>query len=121
MSGDSHTDNAKFKSKQNLGFPLISDPGFSVHEKLGIKATTPKVGTVRSVIVIQKEGAAIKEHKTASPKNSLEIAKKACGIDGAAAPVAKTEAESTTKTVTVGSGAPTASAEGEAAKPAESS
>ncbi|KAF8460727.1 thioredoxin-like protein, partial [Kalaharituber pfeilii] len=39
LSGDSHTDNAKFKAKQNFGYPLISDPTYTFHEKLGIKST----------------------------------------------------------------------------------
>ncbi|RPB28527.1 alkyl hydroperoxide reductase/ thiol specific antioxidant/ Mal allergen, partial [Terfezia boudieri ATCC MYA-4762] len=52
LSGDSHTDNAKFKTKQNLGYPLLSDPTYVFHEALGIKSA--KAGTVRSVIVVQK-------------------------------------------------------------------
>lgn len=135
ISGDSHTDNAKFKTKQNLGYPLLSDPTYVFHEKLGIKSA--KAGTVRSVIVVQKEGKIIKELKGVQPKTSLDVARKAVGIE---APTeeekkdtkkeTKKEKEAKSKEVAVGKEAPAAAAAPveasgatteEAAKPAESS
>jgi len=83
LSADSHADNAKFKSKQSLGYPLLSDPTYVFHERFGIKSTGARAGTVRSVIVVQKEGKLIKELKQVSPKNSLDVAKKAVGIESA--------------------------------------
>ncbi|KAF8418501.1 thioredoxin-like protein [Tirmania nivea] len=81
LSGDSHADNAKFKTKQNLGYPLLSDPTYVFHEKLGIKSA--KAGTIRSVIVVQKEGKIIKELKSVQPKTGLDAARKAVGIEAA--------------------------------------
>lgn len=108
LSGDSPADNAKFRTKQNLGYSLLSDPSYTFHEKLGIKNAT-KAGGVRSVIVVQKEGAIIKEHKTVTAKNGLDFAKKAAGIETTAAPAASAATEApTTKTVAVGSSAPEA-------------
>lgn len=135
LSGDSHTDNAKFKSKQNLGYPLLSDPTYLFHEKLGIKSA--KAGTVRSVIVVQKEGKIIKELKGVQPKTSLDVARKAVGIEAPAEEEkkdtkkeTKKEKEAKSKEVAVGKEAPAAAAAPveapaatteEAAKPAESS
>lgn len=133
LSGDSHADNAKFKAKQSLGYPLLSDPTYVFHEKLGIKSA--KAGTVRSVIVVQKEGRIIKELKSVQPKTSLDIARKAVGIETPEEEKKETkketkkEKEAKAKDVAVGKEPPTlaapteapAAATEEAAKPAESS
>lgn len=131
LSGDSPPENAKFKSKQSLGYPLLSDPTYVFHDRLGIK-NPARATTLRSVVVIQKEGKIIKELKQVTPKNSLEVAKKAVGIESAAAEKKdrkKDKEEDGTekkvedkKEVTVGTAAPHTSAQAsveETAKPTE--
>ena len=84
LSGDSPPDNAKFRAKQSLEYPLLSDPTYVFHERLGIKHHA-KTATLRSVVVVQKEGRVVKELKQVTPKTSLDVAKKAVGIESAAA------------------------------------
>ena len=76
LSGDAPADNAKFRAKQNLGYPLICDPTYAFHEKLGVKAAGPKLAGVRSVVVVAKDGT-VKEHKGVTAKGGLDVAKKA--------------------------------------------
>ncbi|KAF8458898.1 thioredoxin-like protein [Terfezia claveryi] len=132
LSGDSHADNAKFRTKHNLGYPLLSDPTYVFHEALGIKSAK---GTVRSVIVVQKEGKIIKELKSVMPRTSLDVARKAVGIEAPEEEKKETkketkkEREAKAKDVAVGKEPPTSAAPAEApaatteeaAKPAESS
>ena len=86
LSPDAPAENTKFRTKQNLGYHLISDPGFHFHEKMGLKSAGPKAGGVRSVVVVEKAGRVVKEHKAVTPKAAVDVAKKAAGIDAAAAP-----------------------------------
>ena len=103
------------------------------HEKLGIKSAK---GTVRSVIVVQKEGKIIKELRSVQPKTSLDAARKAVGIEAPEEEKKETkketkkEKEAKAKDVAVGKEppalaapveAPAVTTEGEVAKPAESS
>jgi len=85
LSGDSPAANTKFVEKQALTYTLLCDAKYELHEKLGIKKA-PK-GTIRSVTVIEKtgDGGKILKKTPASPKESLEIAKEAVGMEGVTA------------------------------------
>ncbi|KAJ5542006.1 hypothetical protein N7461_008009 [Penicillium sp. DV-2018c] len=54
LSGDSPKANTTFKTRQNLPYPLLCDPNFSVIAAIGLKKS-PK-GTLRGVFAVNKEG-----------------------------------------------------------------
>ncbi|KKK16584.1 hypothetical protein P175DRAFT_0504426 [Aspergillus ochraceoroseus IBT 24754] len=54
LSGDSPKANTTFKTKQNLQYPLLCDPGFTLIGAIGFKKS-PR-GTVRGVLVVDKQG-----------------------------------------------------------------
>ncbi|KAL2833651.1 thioredoxin-like protein [Aspergillus pseudoustus] len=54
LSGDSPKANTTFKTKQNLPYPLLCDPAFSLIGAIGLKKV-PR-GTTRGVFVIDKAG-----------------------------------------------------------------
>lgn len=64
---------------------------------------------MRSIIVVQKDGKIIKEHKSVIPKNSLDVARKAVGIEVPAEEKKETKKEKEAKEkkdVAVGKEAP---------------
>jgi len=91
LSSDSPVANTKFVDKQKLTYTLLCDSKYELHEKLGIKS--PKGSTIRSVIVIEKTegGGKILRKSPASPVVSLQIAKDAVKMEGAAEEESKKE------------------------------
>ena len=111
---------------------LFRSPTYVFHDRLGIK-NPARAATTRSVVVVQKEGKIIKELKQVTPKSSLDVAKKAVGIESAAAEKRDRKKDKEDdmekkaedkRDVTVGTAAPHTSQAPtmeEAAKPTESS
>ncbi|KAF3936422.1 hypothetical protein ABW19_dt0203629 [Dactylella cylindrospora] len=78
LSGDKPEKNSKFKDAQKLTYPLLSDVSYELHSKLGIAKAGGK-GTLRSVVVIGKDGKIV-SIKKAGPEETLKIARAACGL-----------------------------------------
>ncbi|CEL02467.1 Putative AhpC/TSA family protein [Aspergillus calidoustus] len=57
LSGDSPKANTTFKTKQNLQYPLLCDPAFTLIGAIGLKKV-PR-GTIRGVFVIDKAGKVV--------------------------------------------------------------
>jgi len=61
VSRDSLTSHEKFKTKYNLGFPLLSDPDGSVHRAYGAWGTKKNYGktmegVIRTTVIIDEKG-----------------------------------------------------------------
>lgn len=54
LSGDSPKANTTFKTKQNLQYPLLCDPAYTLIDAIGLKKN-PR-GTQRGVFVVAKDG-----------------------------------------------------------------
>lgn len=54
LSGDSPKANTTFKTKQNLQYPLLCDPKFTLIAAIGLKKSPS--GTQRGVFVVDKKG-----------------------------------------------------------------
>ncbi|KAI9773889.1 MAG: hypothetical protein M1840_006115 [Geoglossum simile] len=80
LSTDSPKANTTFKTKQNLPYPLICDPGASLIGAIGLKKT-PK-GTTRGVFVVSKEGKVLAA-EPGNPPATAEVVKKLVGGDQA--------------------------------------
>ncbi|EPS37170.1 hypothetical protein H072_9235 [Dactylellina haptotyla CBS 200.50] len=81
LSGDKPEKNAKFKESQKLTYPLLSDVTYELHVKFGIAKPGGK-GTLRSVVVISKDGKIVIVKK-AGPDETLKAARTACGLPDA--------------------------------------
>ena len=79
LSGDSPKANTTFKEKQNLQYPLLCDPEFTLIGAIGLKKA-PK-GTTRGVFVVDKAGKVL-AIGPGSPSGTLEVVKKL--LDGLA-------------------------------------
>ncbi|KAJ6264331.1 hypothetical protein Dda_0476 [Drechslerella dactyloides] len=83
ISGDKPEKNLKFKEKEKLTYPLLSDTAYDLHARFGIAKPGGK-GTLRSVVVISKDGKVV-AIKKAGPEETVKAARAACGVlDGKA-------------------------------------
>lgn len=80
LSTDSPKANTTFKTKQNLPYPLLSDPKLELITAIGLKKA-PK-GTTRGVFVISKEGKVLAA-EPGSPAGTVEVVRKLIGESGA--------------------------------------
>jgi len=70
---------AKWKAKENLPYPLLSDPEHEVAEKYGVWGEKKMygrsyMGIIRSHFIIDEEGAIVDAQVKVSPKNSVSRA-----------------------------------------------
>ncbi|KAH8671013.1 thioredoxin-like protein [Xylariales sp. PMI_506] len=94
LSGDSPKLNTTFKTKQNLPYPLLCDPGFTLIGAIGLKKA-PK-GTTRGVFVVNKAGKVLVA-EPGGPAATLEAVKKLVAEGGAAPSEEKKEEASSEK------------------------
>ncbi|KAI9776454.1 MAG: hypothetical protein M1839_009565 [Geoglossum umbratile] len=80
LSTDPPKANTTFKTKQNLPYPLLCDPGATLIGAIGMKKS-PK-GTIRGVFVVSKEGKVLAA-EPGSPAATVEVVKKLVGGDQA--------------------------------------
>ena len=73
LSTDSPKANTTFKTKQNLPYPLLCDPGATLIKAIGFKKA-PK-GTQRGVFVVDKEGKVLAV-EAGGPAATVEVVKK---------------------------------------------
>ena len=73
LSSDSPKANTTFKTKQNLPYPLLCDPGASLIAEIGLKKQ-PK-GTVRGVFVVDKTGKVL-VRQAGSPDGTVQAVQK---------------------------------------------
>ena len=78
LSTDSPKANTTFKTKQNLPYPLLCDPGASLIGAIGLKKS-PK-GATRGVFVVNKDGKVLAA-EPGSPAATAEVVKKLVGGD----------------------------------------
>ena len=72
ISADSKTTQANWRAKQNLGYPLLCDPSFTVLKQLGwVKDGGASVK--RSHAVIAKGGKVLDLHTPVTPKDSIAL------------------------------------------------
>ena len=79
LSTDSPKANTTFKTKQNLPYPLLCDPGANLIKAIGFKKA-PK-GTQRGVFVVDKEGKVLAV-EAGGPAATVEVVKKLVDIMG---------------------------------------
>lgn len=77
LSTDSPKANTNFKTKQDLPYPLLCDPGANLIKAIGFKKA-PK-GTQRGVFVVDKEGKVLAV-EAGGPAATVEVVKKL--VDG---------------------------------------
>lgn len=80
LSTDSPKANTTFKTKQNLPYPLLCDPGATLIKAIGFKKA-PK-GTQRGVFVVDKEGKVLAV-EAGGPAATVEVVKKLVDSTGA--------------------------------------
>ena len=73
LSSDSPKANTTFKTKQNLPYPLLCDPGLHLISAIKLKKA-PK-GTTRGVFVINKAGKVLAA-EPGSPAGTVEVVRK---------------------------------------------
>jgi thioredoxin-dependent peroxiredoxin len=88
LSTDSPKSNTTFKTKQNLPYPLLCDPGATLIAAIGMKKA-PK-GTTRGVFVIEKSGKVVAA-EPGSPAATVETVKKLVAAGGEETETGKAE------------------------------
>ena len=81
LSNDSPKANTTFKTKQNLPYPLLSDPKRTLISAIGL--SKGGTGTTRGVFVIDKAGKVLAA-EPGSPDGTVAVVKKLVGGEGAA-------------------------------------
>lgn len=81
VSPDSIQDHVKFKNKQKLPFPLLSDPDHKVTERYGAWGEKNSfgrkyMGVIRSHVVIDEQGKLADVQIGVSPEQSVDLALK---------------------------------------------
>lgn len=77
LSNDSPKANTNFKTKQNLPYPLLCDPGFTLIKAIGL-SKAPK-GTKRGVFVVGKDGKVLAA-EGGGPQATVDVVKRV--VDG---------------------------------------
>jgi thioredoxin-dependent peroxiredoxin len=72
LSADSPKANTTFKTKQNLPYPLLCDPGFGLIKAIGL-TKAPK-GTKRGVFVVNKDGKVLAA-EPGGPQATVDVVK----------------------------------------------
>lgn len=75
LSGDSPKSNTTFKSKQNLPYPLLCDPAYTLIKALGLAKPGNAKGTVRGVFVVDKAGKVLAA-EPGGPDATVEVVRK---------------------------------------------
>ncbi|KAH7030463.1 thioredoxin-like protein [Macrophomina phaseolina] len=75
LSGDSPKANTTFKTKQNLPYPLLCDPAYTLIKALGLAKPGNAKGTVRGVFVVDKAGKVLAA-EPGGPDATVEVVKK---------------------------------------------
>ncbi|KAF4313289.1 putative disrupter of telomere silencing protein [Botryosphaeria dothidea] len=75
LSGDSPKSNTTFKTKQNLPYPLLCDPAYTLIKALGLAKPGNAKGTVRGVFVVDKAGKVLAA-EPGGPDATVEIVRK---------------------------------------------
>ncbi|KAH7125433.1 thioredoxin-like protein [Dendryphion nanum] len=94
LSNDSPKANTTFKTKQNLPYPLLSDPSRRLISAIGLKGAK---GTTRGVFVIDKSGKVLAA-EAGSPDGTVEVVRKLVGSSGKPTEEAKEEDAKLAKT-----------------------
>lgn len=112
LSTDSPKANTTFKTKQNLPYPLLCDPGATLIGAIGLKKT-PK-GTTRGVFVVDKTGKVLLA-EPGSPAGTVNAVKELVAAGG----LSTTQGEAVADKPTNGEAGEEKKAEEADAKPAE--
>ncbi|KAK7532298.1 thioredoxin-like protein [Phyllosticta citribraziliensis] len=83
LSADSPKSNTTFKTKQNLPYPLLCDPSFSLIKAIGLAKPGNAKGTVRGVFVVDKAGKVLAA-EAGGPDATVEVVRKIVGAGDAA-------------------------------------
>ncbi|KFY47001.1 hypothetical protein V495_02134 [Pseudogymnoascus sp. VKM F-4514 (FW-929)] len=88
LSNDSPKANTSFKTKQNLPYDLLCDPGATLIEAIGLKKSPS--GTQRGLFIVDKEGKVLAA-EPGSPAGTFDAATKLLGANSEAAKEEKEE------------------------------
>ncbi|KAI1817419.1 AhpC-TSA-domain-containing protein [Poronia punctata] len=96
LSTDSPKANTSFKTKQNLQYPLLCDPGATLIGAIGFKKT-PR-GTTRGVFAVDKAGKVLLA-EAGGPAATVDAVRKLVAATGGAATTTKEEEEEEEETI----------------------